>query len=75
MASFSPEVEFCGYSIPHPSEGKMNMRIQTYGKFFFPSIGDYLRRRDVLLVLLSEQVSIRCGVSANGSGIRGYERL
>ena len=28
----SPEVEFCGYSIPHPAEAKMNIRIQTYGK-------------------------------------------
>jgi DNA-directed RNA polymerase subunit L len=28
---FSPEVEFCGYSIPHPSEPLMNIRIQTYG--------------------------------------------
>lgn len=27
----SPEVELCGYSIPHPSEAKMNIRIQTYG--------------------------------------------
>lgn len=27
----SPGVEFCGYSIPHPSEPKMNLRIQTYG--------------------------------------------
>ena len=27
----NPEVEFCGYSIPHPSENKMNVRIQTYG--------------------------------------------
>ena len=27
----SPDVEFCGYSIPHPSEPKMNLRIQTYG--------------------------------------------
>ncbi|ROW17763.1 hypothetical protein VPNG_00725 [Cytospora leucostoma] len=28
----NPEVEFCAYAIPHPSEAKMNMRIQTYGK-------------------------------------------
>lgn len=28
--SCSPVVEFCGYSIPHPSEERMNMRIQTY---------------------------------------------
>jgi len=27
----SPEVELCGYSIPHPAEAKMNLRIQTYG--------------------------------------------
>ena len=29
----SPDVEFCGYSIPHPAEPKMNLRIQTYGEF------------------------------------------
>ncbi|KAK9460801.1 DNA-directed RNA polymerase [Lipomyces oligophaga] len=28
----NPEVEFCGYSIPHPSEAAMNLRIQTYGE-------------------------------------------
>ncbi|KAK9480901.1 DNA-directed RNA polymerase, partial [Lipomyces japonicus] len=28
----NPDVEFCGYSIPHPSEAAMNIRIQTYGK-------------------------------------------
>lgn len=27
----NPEVEFCGYLIPHPSENKLNIRIQTYG--------------------------------------------
>ncbi|KAH6715330.1 DNA-directed RNA polymerase [Leptodontidium sp. MPI-SDFR-AT-0119] len=27
----NPDVEFCGYSIPHPSEALMNIRIQTYG--------------------------------------------
>ncbi|RCK59603.1 DNA-directed RNA polymerases I and III subunit RPAC2 [Candida viswanathii] len=27
----NPEVEFVGYSIPHPSENKLNLRIQTYG--------------------------------------------
>jgi DNA-directed RNA polymerase, subunit L len=26
-----PEVEFCGYSIPHPSENFMNLRLQTIG--------------------------------------------
>src|SRR5690606_39743134 len=28
----SPDVEFCAYAIPHPSEPKMNVRIQTFGK-------------------------------------------
>ncbi|KAG0480837.1 hypothetical protein HPP92_011695 [Vanilla planifolia] len=26
-----PRVEFCGYSIPHPSEKKVNIRVQTTG--------------------------------------------
>ncbi|KAF2755834.1 RBP11-like subunits of RNA polymerase [Pseudovirgaria hyperparasitica] len=26
----NPVVEFCGYTIPHPSEARMNLRIQTY---------------------------------------------
>lgn len=26
----NPKVEFCAYAIPHPSEPKMNIRIQTY---------------------------------------------
>ena len=25
----SPDTQFCGYTIPHPSEPKMNMRLQT----------------------------------------------
>lgn len=27
----SPDVDFCGYSIPHPSEAKIHLRIQTRG--------------------------------------------
>ena len=33
---YSPDVEFCAYSIPHPSEDKMNVRIQTYGMLHTP---------------------------------------
>ncbi|NP_001088155.1 DNA-directed RNA polymerases I and III subunit RPAC2 [Xenopus laevis] len=29
MVMKNPEVEFCGYSITHPSETKINFRIQT----------------------------------------------
>ncbi|ODV92805.1 hypothetical protein CANCADRAFT_43380 [Tortispora caseinolytica NRRL Y-17796] len=28
----NPDVEFCGYSIPHPAEPFLNIRIQTYGE-------------------------------------------
>jgi DNA-directed RNA polymerase subunit L len=28
----SPRVTFCGYSIPHPSEAVVNIRIQTTGE-------------------------------------------
>ena len=27
----SPDVTFCGYSVPHPSEPKINLRVQTNG--------------------------------------------
>ncbi|KAK3614621.1 RNA polymerase subunit AC19 [Elasticomyces elasticus] len=30
MIMKNPDVEFCGYSIPHPSEPVMNIRIQTW---------------------------------------------
>lgn len=33
LTFYSPQVEFCGYTIPHPSENKMNLRIQTTGTF------------------------------------------
>ncbi|XP_047049180.1 DNA-directed RNA polymerases I and III subunit RPAC2-like [Lolium rigidum] len=26
-----PRVEFCGYSIPHPADNKVNIRVQTTG--------------------------------------------
>ncbi|KAH7663776.1 DNA-directed RNA polymerase protein [Dioscorea alata] len=26
-----PRVQFCGYSIPHPSDNKVNIRVQTTG--------------------------------------------
>lgn len=29
----SPKVDFCGYSIPHPSESALQLRLQTRGVF------------------------------------------
>lgn len=31
-ADDSPDVEYCGYSAPHPSEAKIHLRIQMYGE-------------------------------------------
>lgn len=31
MIMKNPDVDFCGYSVPHPSENKINLRIQTKG--------------------------------------------
>ncbi|CAD5115459.1 DgyrCDS4431 [Dimorphilus gyrociliatus] len=28
----NPKVDLCGYSVPHPSEQKINFRIQTKGE-------------------------------------------
>ncbi|KAF8306053.1 RBP11-like subunits of RNA polymerase, partial [Clavulina sp. PMI_390] len=30
MLMKNPKVEFCGYSMPHPSEPKLHLRIQMY---------------------------------------------
>lgn len=32
LCDCSPHVEFCGYSIPHPSDSLVNLRIQTTGR-------------------------------------------
>ena len=33
MLNKMPEVTFAGYSVPHPSEPKLNIRLQTVGEF------------------------------------------
>ena len=35
----NPDVEFCGYSITHPSEREMNLRLQTTGNNYNLKIG------------------------------------
>lgn len=32
MLAQNPDVEFCGYTIPHPSKNEIHLRIQTYEK-------------------------------------------
>lgn len=40
ILNFSPEVVFCGYTVPHPAERKLHVRIQTNG----PRAIDILKR-------------------------------
>ncbi|CAN6645529.1 DNA-directed RNA polymerases I and III subunit RPAC2 [Trichomonascus vanleenenianus] len=58
----NPDVEFCGYSIPHPSEPKMNIRIQTYGKTtaiqaFNKGLNDLVDMCDHIESVFRDQVS------------------
>ncbi|PFH49573.1 hypothetical protein AMATHDRAFT_76126 [Amanita thiersii Skay4041] len=43
MLMKNPKVEFCGYSVPHPSENVINVRIQMY---------DHLSSLDALISAL-----------------------
>ncbi|XP_022099617.1 DNA-directed RNA polymerases I and III subunit RPAC2-like [Acanthaster planci] len=52
MIMKNPDVEFCGYSIPHPSENKVNLRIQTKGS---PAV-DVFKKGLSDLTALSEHV-------------------
>ncbi|XP_077984988.1 DNA-directed RNA polymerases I and III subunit RPAC2-like [Glandiceps talaboti] len=54
MIMKNPEVQFCGYSIPHPTENKINFRIQTTG----PPATDVLRRGLAELTSLAAHVLI-----------------
>lgn len=54
LFSVSMDVEFCGYTITHPSESKINFRIQTRGeRQLFKSLSCHL-----LFLLLSFQISL-----------------
>lgn len=48
MSSCSPRVSFCGYSIPHPSESRVNIRVQTTGKIWHTLVSSNI------LVILNE---------------------
>ncbi|KAI5854774.1 DNA-directed RNA polymerase [Tricharina praecox] len=56
MIMKNPKVELCGYSIPHPSENHLNMRIQIY-----PEFEDEHTPADALIKGLDDLSSL-CGV-------------
>lgn len=49
------DVEFVGYSIPHPSEAKMNLRLQTISKETNEVLNDGLRTIQNTSKLLRER--------------------
>ncbi|KAF2861893.1 RBP11-like subunits of RNA polymerase [Piedraia hortae CBS 480.64] len=44
VVSKNPDVQFSAYTIPHPSENVMNLRIQTYGQADGVSAASVLRK-------------------------------
>ncbi|KAI5476738.1 DNA-directed RNA polymerases I and III subunit RPAC2 [Pseudohyphozyma bogoriensis] len=51
----SPEVEFCGYSAPHPSEAKIHLRIQMYdGKSCLDALHAALNNLESLVESIQE---------------------
>uniref|UniRef100_G1QBB8 DNA-directed RNA polymerases I and III subunit RPAC2 n=2 Tax=Myotis lucifugus TaxID=59463 RepID=G1QBB8_MYOLU len=47
MIMKNPEVEFCGYTTTHPSESKINLRIQTRGAL--PAVEPFQRGLNELM--------------------------
>ncbi|PWN52208.1 RBP11-like subunits of RNA polymerase, partial [Violaceomyces palustris] len=55
MIMKDPRVEFCGYSIPHPSEAKIHLRIQMYnGASALEALRDALDHLDSLLSTIDQ---------------------
>ncbi|CAO1621913.1 unnamed protein product [Sympodiomycopsis kandeliae] len=56
MLMKDPQVEFCGYSIPHPSETKIHLRIQMYDEVsVFPSLRRALNQLTEVFSTIGEQ--------------------
>ncbi|KAI0642603.1 RBP11-like subunits of RNA polymerase [Trametes meyenii] len=56
MLMKNPKVEFCGYSVPHPSENHINMRIQMYdGLSSLTALIQALKDLDDLCVTIDEE--------------------
>ncbi|OAV96187.1 hypothetical protein PTTG_12048 [Puccinia triticina 1-1 BBBD Race 1] len=52
----NPDVEFCGYSLPHPSEPKLHLRIQMYdNKSAAAALAKGLDDLEQLILVLSER--------------------
>lgn len=59
MSVFSPEVVFCGYTVAHPAEKKLHVRIQTSG----PRAVDILQRGLQDLEKLCDEITTKFKVN------------
>ncbi len=51
----SADIEFVGYSIPHPSETKMNMRVQTTGANTDNVLQEGLRNIEIMCKIMKKK--------------------
>eukprot|EP00741_Cyanophora_paradoxa_P000334 tig00000403_g325.t1 len=63
MLMKNPDVEFAGYSVPHPNENKMNVRVQTTGAPATEALTKALR---------DTQDLCKCLLSAFGDAMKAY---
>ena len=56
MIMQDPEVEYCGYSVPHPSEAKIHLRIQSSNGT--PAVDILNRALDKIIDLSHETISL-----------------
>ena len=67
----NPDVEFCGYSIPHPSEDKMNIRVQTTAKpaadVFRKALLDLKAMAEHIRTSFQEEADLNIGLQDEGN--------
>jgi DNA-directed RNA polymerase I and III subunit RPAC2 len=65
----NPDVEMCAYTIPHPSEPKMNVRIQTYEKPAVDALQKGLRDIQDLCDVVAEEFCEKGSQYASAQGL------
>ncbi|KAL9940262.1 hypothetical protein V8E36_000967 [Tilletia maclaganii] len=70
MLMKDPDVEFCGYSLPHPSELKCHVRVQMYGR---KNAVTALQQALVRLEQLFEEIKDKYEANLMGEDFERYE--
>ena len=59
------DVQFCGYTIPHPSQREVHLRIQTYKKPAVEVLREGLVRLSELTQLIADKVKVHSVIRSN----------